>query len=89
MPQEITVFYSPICRACENDRYYRYAQELGYTVKEVSILELTTHPEKFDAAVHQRLNEFKRQGGFLAAPVAIVNGKLVPAWEIESELKLL
>lgn len=87
MQKEITVIYSPICRACENTRYYRRAQELGYTIKQVSIRDLASHPEKYAPTVQQSLEELKRQGSFLAAPVALVNGKLMPVWEIEAALK--
>lgn len=87
--KKLTVIYSPMCRAAEGTRYFQRALELGYELEHISILELSQNPEKFPVEVQKSIAQLRDEGGFLAAPMVLLNGKLIVAWEVNDQILAL
>lgn len=87
MEKQITVIYSPLCRAHENIHYFQKALEQGYGLQEISVLDLDQYWDQLDARLQDCLTKMKNEGGFLAAPLAFFDGQAIPVWKLETVLK--
>lgn len=87
MHKQITVLYSPICRAHENTEYFAQALSLGYGLQEISVIDLDQYWDHLEPYIRDYVQKLRREGGFIAAPLVFVDGKAVPAWKLNELLE--